>query len=135
MRSYDERPGDYYPSPSNLPNLLSATDPLPTVARGSFTPPRPPAGYPDPTQPLSRLTLAHLRLPIELVQRCAAALANSARARGAPHTLRLWRTGNEQAVISLAREVTGVPPNAACESLFWEQQGDEVHVSVTFGPP
>src|SRR5262249_21064254 len=86
-------------------------------------------------QSLSQLTLAHLRLPIKLVQRCAAALADSARARSAPHTFRLWRTGNEQAIISLAREVTGVPPNIPCESLFWEQQGDELYVAVTFGSP
>jgi hypothetical protein len=114
---------------------LSAGEPLPTLARSTFTPPRLRAVDPGATRALPRMTIADLRLPADLVRARAAELTSFARAGGAQHSMRLWRSGYEQALISLARDACGAPESAPCESLFWEQQGNKFLVAVTFGRP
>jgi len=130
MQNHFERnrpmPGPFGPAGAHMP---TAGEPLPTVSRGPFTPPRlyaVEAGMP-------RLTSANLRMPAELVRRRAAELAAFARSGGARHSLGLWRSAYEQALLSLAREATRTPESAPCEALFWEQRDGEFRVAVTFG--
>jgi len=107
----------------------------PTIARGTLAPPRLQAIVPNATHHASRATIADLRFPSTLVQDRAEEIAGRARSGGAPHSLRLWRIGYEQALLSLAREACRISEAAPCESLFWEQNGDEFFISVTFGAP
>jgi hypothetical protein len=108
---------------------------LPTIARGALTPPRLQAIAPAAARGLLRTTIADLRFSSTLVQGRAEEIANRARSGGAPHSLRLWRIGYEQALLSLAREVCRLGETSPCESLFWEQHGEEYYVSATFGEP
>lgn len=107
----------------------------PTIARGTLTPPRLQAAVPNVTHHSSRATIADLRFPSTLVQDRAEEIAGRARSGGAPHSLRLWRIGYEQALLALAREACRISDAAPCESLFWEQNGEEFLISVTFGAP
>src|SRR5438309_1369110 len=104
----------------------------PTMPR-PFTPPRLHAVDPAATQAVPRLTIADLRLPADLVRARATQYTAFARAHGAPHSMRLWRVGYQQAMLSLARESAGVAEDAPCLAFFWQQQGREYMVSVTFG--
>ncbi|MGH2515747.1 MAG: hypothetical protein ACRDHP_08835 [Ktedonobacterales bacterium] len=106
-----------------------------SVARGSLTPPRLQRIETDAARTLPHLTVADLRLPADLVQRRATEYANYARACGAQHSMRLWRTGYEQAVLALAREASQLDLTATCEALFWEERGGEFWVSATFSQP
>jgi hypothetical protein len=81
------------------------------------------------------VTAANLRLPVDLVQRRATEYANSARASGAQHSLRLWRTGYEQAIEALTRETSHLDASATCDALFWEERNGEIWVSATFSQP
>lgn len=103
-----------------------------SMARGSLTPPRLQAIDPDATRVVPLLTVADLKLPANLVQRRATEYANYARACGAQHSMRLWRTGYEQAILALAREAAHVDTAATCAALFWEERGGEFWVSATF---
>lgn len=100
-----------------------------------FTPPRLHAVDPAATQAVPRLTIADLRLPADLVRSRATQYTAFARAQGSPHSMRLWRVGYQQAILSLAREAAGVAEDAPCLAFFWQQQGREYMVSVTFGRP
>lgn len=104
----------------------------PTMPR-SFTPPRLHAVDSAATQTAPRLTIADLRLPAELVRARASQYTAFARAQGAPHSMRLWRVGYQQAMRSLARESAGVAENAPCLAFFWQQHGREYLVSASFG--
>lgn len=109
---------------------------VPARRRQSAGPQLPPprlsaAPVAHPTAP-PRVTMADLRFPADLVHTQAAALAESARAAGAQHSMRLWRGACREAIISLARAATATPESASCERLYWELSGDEYHVSVTF---
>lgn len=106
-----------------------------SVAHGSLTPPRLQAIDPDTTRIMPTLTVANLRLPADLVQRRATEYANYARTCGAQHSMRLWRTGYEQAVLALAREAAHLNMSATCEALFWEERDGEFWVSATFSHP
>jgi hypothetical protein len=106
-----------------------------SVARGSLTPPRLLAVDTGAARAVPLLTTVDLRLPVDLVQRRATEYANFARASGAQHSLRLWRTGYEQAIEALARETTHLDASATCEALFWEERNGEIWVSATFSPP
>jgi hypothetical protein len=106
-----------------------------TVARGSFTPPRLEAVMTSGAQRAPQLTIADLRLPVELVRERADRYARAARERGAQHSLRIWRVAFEQALVALACEATHAPSGATCEALFWQQEGDEYHISITLGRP
>lgn len=107
-----------------------------TAAHGSFTPPRLEAVAPSgASRPTPRLTIADLRLPVELVRERADRYARAARERGAQHSLRIWRVAFEQALVALACEATHAPAGATCEALFWQQEGDEYHISITLGQP
>ena len=119
---------------STMP-LDQATEPLPTIARGALTPPRLRAVAPTTTHRPAGVLIADLHFPAGLVQARAEEIAARARSVGAPHSLRLWRTGYEQALLSLSRAACGVDAGAPCESLFWEQRDDEFYVSVIFGTP
>ncbi len=99
----------------------------------SFAPPRLQAIDSAATQAVPRLTIADLRLPADLVRARATEYIASARRQGAPHSMRLWRIGYQQAMQSLAREAVGVADNAPCVAFFWQQQGREYMVSATFG--
>jgi hypothetical protein len=107
----------------------------PTIPSGAVTPPRLRAVDTTATQRLPCLTVADLRIPAELVRARAALYTRYARARGLQHSMRLWRAGYREALLSLARESVGAAEDAPCEAFFWEQHGDEYHVSVTFGQP
>jgi hypothetical protein len=107
----------------------------PTSPSGAITPPRLRAIDPTTTQRPPRLTVADLRIPAELVRARAALHTRYARARGLQHSMRLWRAGYREALLSLARESVGASEDAPCEAFFWEQHGGEYHVSVTFGQP
>ncbi|MGZ3666086.1 MAG: hypothetical protein ACXVDA_16575 [Ktedonobacterales bacterium] len=100
-----------------------------------FTPPRLHAVDPAATQAVPRLTIADLRLPADLVRARATQYTAFARAQGTPHSMRLWRVGYQQAMLSLARESAGVAKDAPCLAFFWQQQGREYMVSATFGQP
>lgn len=107
-----------------------------TVARGSFTPPHLEAVAPSGAARLTpRLTIADLRLPVELVRTRADRYARAARECGAQHSLRLWRVAFGQALVALACEATHAPAGATCEALFWQREDDEYHISVTLGRP
>jgi hypothetical protein len=106
-----------------------------SVARGSLTPPRLLAVDTGATRAAPLLTVANLRLPVDLVQRRATEYTNYARASGAQHSLRLWRTGNEQAIVALARETSHLDASATCEALFWEERNGEIWISATFSQP
>lgn len=99
----------------------------------SFAPPRLQAVDSAATQPVPRLTIADLRLPADLVRARATQYTAFARNQGAPHSMRLWRNGYQQAMQSLARESVGVAENVPCVAFFWQQQGREYMVSATFG--
>lgn len=101
----------------------------------SFAPPRLHAVDSAATQPAPRLIIADLRLPIDLVRARASHYTALARAQGAPHSMRLWRVGYQQAMLALARESVGVAENVPCIAFFWQQQGREYLVSATFGQP
>lgn len=103
-----------------------------SMAHGSLTPPRLQALDPDATCVLPLHTIADLRLPANLVQRRATEYATYARACGAQHSMRLWRTGYEQAILSLAREAAHLDRTAACDALFWEERDGEFWVSAIF---
>jgi len=120
---------DVSPTPDNQWETLAG------VARGSLTPPQLQAVGPDTTRIVPHLTIANLRLPANQVQRRATEYANYARACGAQHSMRLWRTGYEQAVLALAREASHLDTSATCQALFWEQRGGEFWVSATFSQP
>ena len=114
----------------------STADIYATVPRGSFTPPHLEAVAPSGAARLTpRLTIADLRLPVELVRARADRYARAARERGAPHSLRLWRVAFEQALVALACEATHARAGATCEALFWQREDDEYHISVTLGRP
>ena len=81
----------------------------------------------------SQTTIANLRFPSDLVHTQAAAYADGARANGAPHSMQLWRDGCREALIRLARAATNTPAQATCEALFWQLEGDDYYISVTFG--
>lgn len=100
-----------------------------------LTPPRLHAVDPAATQAVSRLTIADLRLPAELVRARATQYTTFARAQGAQHSMRLWRSGYQQAILSLVREAAGVADNAPCLAFFWQQQSHAFMVSATFGQP
>lgn len=106
-----------------------------TVARGSFTPPRLEAVVMSGASLTPRLTIADLRLPAELVRERAERYTRAARERGAQHSLRIWRVAFEQALVALACEATHAPAGTTCEALFWQQEGDEYHISITLGQP
>jgi hypothetical protein len=106
-----------------------------TVARGSFTPPRLEAVVMSGASLTPRLTIADLRLPVELVRERADRYARAARERGAQHSLRIWRVAFEQALVALSCEATHAPAGTTCEALFWQQEGDEYHISITLGRP
>lgn len=106
-----------------------------TVARGSFTPPRLEAVQASSAVHSPRLTIADLHLPTELVRERADRYARVARERGTPHSLRIWRVAFEQALVALSCEATHAPAGATCEALFWQQEGDEYHISITLGQP
>lgn len=122
----------------NLGSTTAATPGMrqtyPNMPR-SFAPPRLHAVDPAATQPVPRLTIADLRLPADLVRARATQYTAFARAQGAPHSMRLWRVGYQQAMQSLARESVGVTEDAPCLAFFWQQQGREYMVSATFGQP
>ena len=99
----------------------------------SFAPPRLHAIDSATTQPVPRLTIADLRLPVDLVRARASRFTAAARAQGAPHSMRLWRVGYQQAMLALARESVGVAETVPCIAFFWQQQGREYLVSATFG--
>lgn len=82
---------------------------------------------PDP-----QLTIADLRFPAEIVHTHAAGYTEAARRGGARHSMQLWREGCHLAILSLARTATGAADGAACEALFWQLEGDDYHVSITF---
>ena len=103
-----------------------------SVAHGSLTPPRLQAIDTDATRVMPHLTVADLKLPAALVQRRATEYANYARACGAQHSMRLWRSGYEQAILALAREAAHLDTTATCEALFWEERDGEFWVSATF---
>lgn len=102
------------------------------IAHGSLTPPRLRAIDADTLPAIPLLTVADLKLPATMVQRRATEYANYARACGAQHSMRLWRTGYEQAILALAREAAHLDSTATCEALFWEERGGEFWVSATF---
>lgn len=112
-----------------------AWDTYASVSRASLTPPRLLSVAADPGRAAPHLVVADLRLPSELVRRRATDYANLARARGAQHSMKLWRDGYEQAVLVLARESANIANSARCEALFWEQRGGEYWVSATFSVP
>jgi hypothetical protein len=95
------------------------------------TPPRLTPLHAAPDSP--RVTMADLRLPADLVDTRAAALAQHARAAGAQHSMRLWREACQQAIVSLARAFSAVPDAAPCTEVHWQLAGDEYHVSIAFG--
>lgn len=106
-----------------------------TISRANLTPPRLLAVAPDPSRSMPHLVVADLRLPSELVRRRATEYANNARSCGAKHSMKLWRAGYEQAILTLARSSANVVDSAHCEALFWEQRGGEYWVSATFSMP
>lgn len=120
---------DLYPPAAGTADIYA------TVARGSFTPPRLEAVVASSASLTPRLTIADLRLPVELVRERADRLARAARERGAPHSLRIWRAAFEQALVALSCEATHAPAGATCEALFWQQEGDGYHLSITLGQP
>lgn len=106
------------------------------IARGSFTPPHLEAVQASSAaRIMPRLTIADLRLPVELVRERADRYVRSARERGARHSLRVWRIAFEQALVALACEATRAPAGATREALFWQREGEEYHISITLGQP
>lgn len=81
------------------------------------------------------VTVASLRLPASLVHERAMALAQRNRARGASHTMRIWRAAHQDALKELAREASGVGVGGICEALFWDRDDGVYHVSATFAQP
>jgi hypothetical protein len=127
---------DVVPALSDLFAPTTGTaDTYATVARGSFTPPRLEAVATSSAARAPRLTIADLRLPAELVRERADRYAQAARERGAQHSLRIWRVAFEQALVALSCEATHAPAGTTCEALFWQQEGDEYHISITLGQP
>lgn len=87
------------------------------------------------SQPHPHITIANLRFPADVVHTQAAAYADGARAKGAPHSMQLWRDGCHEALLRLSRTATQTPPQATCEALFWQLEGEDYYVSVTFAQP
>ena len=109
----------------------SAYTTRPNLSRGIPSTPRlTPLAVVSPDAPYS--TIANLRFPVDLVHAQAAEYTDEARAHGAPHSMQLWRKGCHEALLSLARAATATPAHANCEALFWQIEGEEYHVSVTF---
>jgi hypothetical protein len=106
----------------------------PTSPSGAITPPRLRAIDPTTTQRPPRLRSPICASPPSWSAR-AALYTRYARASGLQHSMRLWRAGYREALLSLARESVGASEDAPCEAFFWEQHGGEYHVSVTFGQP
>lgn len=118
---------------ANAASEFAPRQTAPSMARGTFTPPRLRATDPHATLPVARVTIADLHLPVELVRTKATRFTEAARARGVRHSMKLWRTCYQQAMIALAREATGVSETSPCQAFFWTLQEREYHVSVTFG--
>ncbi len=108
---------------------------LPTIARGVLPPPRLAAIDTRYARDTPQTIVADLRFPAAAVRALAEDFAIRARAGGAPHSLRLWRVGYEQALLALARAACGASIAVPCTSLFWEERENEFDVSVTFGQP
>ena len=108
-------------------------DAQPLVSRGPITPPRLQALDPGATRAVPRLTVADLRLPVNVVRERAGQYADYARAQGTRHSMRLWRHCYRQAILALAREASHVAPTTPCAALFWEQKGGEYWIAATFG--
>lgn len=121
-----------YSSEQTTAPTSGAWQTYPNMSR-SFAPPRLHAVDSAATQVVPRLTIADLRLPIDLVRARATHYTALARAQGQPHSMRLWRIGYQQAMLSLARESVGVAEHVPCIAFFWQQQGREYMVSATFG--
>lgn len=97
-----------------------------------IAPPHLVAVHPSAAPVKSPLTVANLRLPVDLVRGRAAMYADNARKQGMPHSMRLWRECYRHAIHALTRESANVGASASCEALFWEQKGGEYWVSATF---
>ncbi|MEO7002120.1 MAG: hypothetical protein ABI068_09865 [Ktedonobacterales bacterium] len=121
-------PSDPYATrPQHMVSGITTTPRLTPINESAF------ASALAPTTSDPHTTIANLRFPADLVHTQAAAYADGARAKGAPHSMQLWRDGCREALIRLARTATNTPTQAACDALFWQLEGDEYYVSVTFG--
>ena len=117
----------------------AATSRMPSVsangpARAFSAPPRLVATDTAVRPAQSLLMTASLRFPADLVRERAFDQITFARTGGAQHSMRLWRSGFDRAILALAREATHAPVDATCEALFWEERAGDFYVSVTFGP-
>jgi hypothetical protein len=78
------------------------------------------------------ITIGDVRLPEGRVRVRATELAQRARARGAGHSLRVWRDAHYHALVQLAREAGGLAAEVRCLTLTWQSAGDAYYVSATF---
>ena len=126
-RSASFDPNDPYATRPYVAHGLSTTPRLTPINDSAIAAALAPAAPSD-----LHTTIANLRFPADLVHTQAAAYADGARAKGAPHSMQLWRDGCREALVRLARTATHTPPQATCEALFWQLEGDDYYVSVTF---
>ncbi|HEY7780402.1 MAG TPA: hypothetical protein VIC85_09350 [Ktedonobacterales bacterium] len=87
---------------------------------------------PRATATTPRVSVVDLRVSMAAVSDRAAHLVGAARARGAAHSLRLWRDAQHEALLSLAREAGHAPATAECRSLAWVREAAGYHISAAF---
>lgn len=97
-----------------------------------LTPPKLQAVDPNATHILPRVAAADVWLSSAVVNQRTDDEATTARAAGAPNSMRLWRESHQRALLALAREAAGVSATARCEAITWEQDGGEYHVTASF---
>jgi hypothetical protein len=72
-----------------------------------------------------------LRFPADLVHARAAGFTDDARRRGEEHSMRIWREGCHEALLSLVRAST---MQVSAEVVSFDLEGDEYHVAVRLRP-
>lgn len=120
---------EYTPFDLHLPRIRPTADSSPVAPRRQVAQAQPRA---LDAAARTRYTVVDLRLPAGIVHAQAAALAERQRARGARHSMRVWREACQEALVGIARASSGLAEDVPCAAFYWEYDGDAYAISGTF---